>query len=400
MPRKSILTLFGTRPEVIKLAPVILQLEKRKDVLDTINVFSGQHADLVRTLAEFFGIRIDCDCRLMTFDQDPEELLRRAVRRVCDIVRRERPDLVVVQGDTSTALAGAIAGNRCGIPVAHVEAGLRSGSLFSPYPEEVNRISITRLATLHFAATESNRDSLLREGVAETSIVVTGNPIVDALKLVLDNRGSQAEPCLIRCVSAPKCIVLTTHRRESFGRVLEQNLRVIRSFVEEHADTHLVFPVHPNPNTRILAFDILGDHPRITLTSALPYAEFIGLLSKCWLVISDSGGVQEEVPSLGKPLLILRENTERQECIETGIARLVGGRPEVLRAMLEEACQPGSWVNSVHKIANPFGSGNSAERIVRQIVSWLQVPQRSGAPSQFVPTSHAVGGTAPVQFLQ
>jgi UDP-N-acetylglucosamine 2-epimerase (non-hydrolysing) len=371
LSHKSILTLFGTRPEVIKLAPVLLELERRREVGRTINVVSGQHADLVAPLADFFGIRIDYDLNLMIPNQNSQALLHRIVSRVSSVVGREGSDMIVVQGDTTTALAGAIVGRQCGVPVAHIEAGLRSGNLCSPYPEEINRISITQLAAVHFAATASNRDSLLREGVDESAIIVTGNPIVDALRLVIGKQRSETASSLIPALAAPKCIVLTTHRRESFGPALERNLRVIRSFIEEHSDTHLVFPVHPNPNVKAPAADILSSHPRITLTSPLPYANFIALLSNCWLVISDSGGVQEEVPSLGKPLLILRDSTERWECIEAGMARLVGSSPGGLRAMLEEAYQTNSWVNSVHRISNPFGDGHSAKRIVDHCIDWL-----------------------------
>jgi UDP-N-acetylglucosamine 2-epimerase (non-hydrolysing) len=279
--------------------------------------------------------------------------------------------MILVQGDTTTALAGATAGHQCGVPVAHIEAGLRSDNLCSPYPEEINRISITQLASFHFAATESNRNSLLREGIAESAIVVSGNPILDALKLVLDGQGAEAASNVIPGPTSQKCIVLTTHRRESFGKVLEDNLLVIRAFVEEHDDVRLVSPVHPNPNVRVPAFHILSNHPRITLTSPLPYTDFIHLISKCWLVISDSGGVQEEVPSLGRPLLILRESTERLECVEAGMARLVGSRPGALRAMLEEAYEANSWANFVHKIPNPFGDGHSAERIVNHCLDLL-----------------------------
>lgn len=369
--RKSILALFGTRPEIIKLAPVILQLERGADFVRTVNVSSGQHADLVRPLTDFFGVRVDYYLHLMTPNQDSEALLRRIVRGVSRIIRREDPDMILVQGDTTTALAGAIAGRQCGVPVAHVEAGLRSGNLYSPYPEEMNRISITQLASFHFAATESNRDSLLQEGIANSAIVVTGNPIVDALNLVLDNQKSEAASNVIPTPSGQKGMVLTTHRRESFGKVLEDNLLVIRAFVEQHDDVRLVFPVHPNPNIKVPAFGILSNHPRIVLTSPLPYTDFIHLVSKCWLLISDSGGLQEEAPSLGRPLLILRESTERPEGIQAGMARLVGSRSGALRSMLEEAYEANSWANSVHRISNPFGDGHSAERIVNHCIDLL-----------------------------
>ncbi len=369
--RKSVLTLFGTRPEVIKLAPVIRQLEQNSKLIHTINVASGQHADLVAPFIELFGIRVDFDLHLMTENQRPEQLLRRIVRGVTDIANRELPDLIVVQGDTTTALAGAIVGHRLGLLVAHVEAGLRSGNILSPYPEEINRMSITRLATFHFATTETNRDSLLREGISESAAFVTGNPIVDALHMVLQWENQVSDSALAAKIAHRKCIVLTTHRRESFGRVLKDNLEVLRTFVQDHEDVVLVFPVHPNPNVKVPAYEILAGNPRIILTDPLPYAEFIHLVSRSWLVVSDSGGVQEEVPSLGKPLLILRENTERPECIEAGLAQLVGGRPEILMEMLLEAYQPHSWANSVHATVNPFGNGDSAPRIVDCLSSLL-----------------------------
>ena len=395
MSRRSIFTLFGTRPEVIKLAPVLMEFEKRADVVRTINVLSGQHADLVKPLIEFFGVRVDYDLNLMTRDRNPDLLLRRIVRHVTRIVRRERPDMIVVQGDTTTALAGAMAGYACGVPVAHVEAGLRSGNLQSPYPEEMNRISITQLATTHFAATKSNRDSLLREGIPERAIVLTGNPIVDALRFVLDPARPERLFSSFPLPADSKCVVLTTHRRESFGPILERNLRVIRRFIERHSDTHLVFPVHPNPNIRIPAFRLLGDHPRITLTSPLPYADFIRLLSRSWLVISDSGGIQEEVPSLGKPLLILRDTTERPECIEAGMARLAGKSPQALGALLEEAYENNSWISSVHEIPNPFGIGDSAQRIVSHCVALLHGRPLHRCPD---PIFHAAPATVSPNF--
>jgi UDP-N-acetylglucosamine 2-epimerase (non-hydrolysing) len=370
--RKSVLTVFGTRPEVIKLAPVLRQLEKQSEVLRTINVASGQHADLVYPFVSMFGLRVDFDLCLMTAKQNPQAMLRRIVRGISDIIEREEPDCVLVQGDTTTALAGAIAGRQRGVRVAHVEAGLRSGNILSPYPEEMNRILITRLATLHFAATETNRDALLREGISENAVLVTGNPVVDALQMVLQAEEHLRDSNLLARTAHLKCIVLTTHRRESFGRVLKENLEVLRAFVQSHEDVVLVFPVHPNPNVEVPANEILAGNPRIILTRPLQYTEFIRLLAQSWLIVSDSGGVQEEVPSLGKPLLILRENTERPECVEAGLARLVGGRPETLMAMLEEAYQPNSWVNSVHETVNPFGRGDSAEQIVRCLSSLLQ----------------------------
>lgn len=369
--RKTVLVLFGTRPEVIKLASVIQQLEQRRDEIRTFNVASGQHKELLYPFVDMFGIRVDEDLRLMTSNQDPSELCDRIFAALDPIVQRESPDLIIVQGDTTTALAGALLGRHRGIRVAHVEAGLRSGNLLSPYPEEMNRRFITQLATFHFAATPRNRETLLSEGVNDDSIFVTGNPVVDALQMIRDGDEGLAAAKLLKVIGARKCIVLTTHRRESFGEAIQANLRVLTKFVDEHEDLVLVFPIHPNPNVQLPAKKVCGGHPRIVLTEPLDYRNFIQVLSSSWLIVSDSGGVQEEVPSLGKPLLILRENTERCECIDTGMAKLVGGRPETLMSMLEEAYQTDSWVNRLSKVQNPFGTGDSGERIVEHIGSLL-----------------------------
>jgi UDP-N-acetylglucosamine 2-epimerase (non-hydrolysing) len=371
MPRKSILTLLGTRPEVIKLAPILLHFEQHADAIRALNVASGQHPDLIYPFIDLFGIRVDRDLGPMAPNQDPVALLHRVVREVAFILNRGQFDLILVQGDTTTALAGALAGHMCAVPVAHVEAGLRSGNLRSPYPEEMNRISITQLATLHFAATARNRRALLSEGVREEAVFVTGNPVVDAIQLARRRRPSSATSELMTRIAGRRYIVLTTHRRESFGPALRANLQVLRSFIQEHEDIVLVFPVHPNPNVSVPASEILAGHPRIILTSPLPYPDFLQLVSESWLVVSDSGGIQEEVPSLGKPLLILRENTERPECIEAGIARLVGGSPLALHRRLQEACLPGSWVHAVHKSPNPFGKGDSARRIFACLTDFL-----------------------------
>jgi len=372
MREKSVLTLLGTRPEVIKLAPVILSLEGRLDAVRTINVASGQHVDLCYPFIEFFGLRVDFDLCPMPGSLTPKTLLRRMLGRLHSILTEQTPDLVLVQGDTTTALAGAIAGHQQGIAVAHIEAGLRSGNILSPFPEEMNRRWITRLAKYHFAVTARNRDALLAEGIRDDAIFVVGNPVVDALKMVLETGKPLRARELFAKIAGRKYIVLTTHRRESFGRVLREHLQALRRFVQQHDEIFLVFPVHPNPNVKVLAYQLLGNCPRILLTEPLPYPDFIQVLSGSWLVVSDSGGIQEEVPSLGKPLLVLRENTERPECIEAGLARLVGRRPGALLAMLEEAYRKNSWANSVSKTLNPFGGGDSGKRIANCISSLLQ----------------------------
>lgn len=370
--RKKILTIFGTRPEAIKLAPVIHQLEMMSDVFQTINITTAQHTDLLYPLVRLFGIRLDYDLSIMEHNQALNQLCARVLVALESILSEERPDLLLVQGDTTTAMAGALAGFHQGIPVGHVEAGLRSHNPRSPYPEEMNRRLITNLASYHFAATAYNRETLLAEGVGQQAVFVTGNPVIDSLNMILKKSEASVESQeLFRATEGLRPIVLTTHRRESFGRKMLQNLRVIRRFVETHDDVALVFPVHPNPAVVRAANAILSGHPRIHLIGPLHYDQFIRICARAWLIVSDSGGVQEEAPTLGKPLLILRENTERPEGVESGIARLVGNNSKRLEMLLEEAYEHGSWAERVEKTENPFGQGDSGQRIARIIAEVL-----------------------------
>lgn len=370
-PGEKLLTIFGTRPEVIKLAPIIQHLEAFAGMIRSVNVCSGQHTDLLYPFVQLFGIRIDHDLHVMLPGQTPDQVCARVLSALDPILTEEKPDLILVQGDTTTALAGALAGFYKNIPVGHVEAGLRSGDPLSPFPEEMNRRLVTRLASYHFAATARNRETLLGEGVEQEKIFVTGNPVIDSLKTILRSESLNAAlEKLFRQTAPLKRIVLTTHRRESFGELMTENLVALRRFVEAHEDVALIFPVHPNPAVTGPATRLLAGHPRIHLIEPLGYEDFVRLLAHAWLIVSDSGGVQEEAPTLGKPLLILRENTERPEAVEAGVARLVGGRPDHLAAMLEEIYVGGSWAEEVCKVENPFGRGDSGKRIA-QIISEL-----------------------------
>jgi len=375
----QILVVFGTRPEVIKLAPVIQQLEALSPMFRTVTVSSSQHIDLLRPFVGSFGLRVDYDLNVMQSHQTPSQVCARVLSQLDPILEREKPELILVQGDTSTALAAAQAGFFRRIPVGHVEAGLRSGNAHSPFPEEMNRRLITRLATMHFAATRRNRDNLLAEGVPAEHIYETGNPVVDALKSMI--KGLTVRPQiaeLLQQTEGFRRLVVTTHRRESFGEVLTGNLRVLRRFVDQHPDVALLFPVHPNPQVALPAKEILGKHSRIHLLEPLNYEDFIVLLSNAWLIVSDSGGVQEEAPTLGKPLLVLRENTERPEAMEAGVARLVGGKPESLERCWRKYTGDDEWIKRVQRTKNPFGQGDSGERIAQAIAGALN-PQ--GEPS-------------------
>lgn len=362
----KILVLFGTRPEAIKLAPVISELKRRR--MPTVVVSSSQHTDLLVPFLKIFDITVDYDLQVMTENQTPNAVCAKVLQGLDAVFDKENPNIILVQGDTTTAFAGAFAGFNRRIPVGHVEAGLRSGNIHSPFPEEMNRRLVSQVAEFHFAATGDNVDNLQREGVDDGKIFLTGNTVVDALHFIRANAApSENIANLLRKTGGFRRLLLTTHRRESFGDKMSGNLLALRDFVLRHPDVCLLFPVHPNPNVRGVTNEILAGYERIHLLEPLDYTDFICLMKDAWLIASDSGGVQEESPSMGKPVLILRENTERPEAVSSGVAKLVGGNG-ALAGMLEENYRDETWINSVRSIANPFGDGRAAEKIVDILV--------------------------------
>lgn len=379
--RMKVLVLFGTRPEAIKLAPVIHELRKKS--YQTVVVSSSQHKQLLTPFLASLRIDVDFDLGVMKNNQSPSDVCSRVMSKLDKILASEKPDLILVQGDTTTTLAGALAGFYRKIPVGHVEAGLRSGNLMSPYPEEMNRRVVSQIASFHFAATEKNRRNLLAEDVPSEKIFVTGNPVVDAMKFMLKNLDVNPEIAeLIKKTEGKKRLLLTTHRRESFGSTMTTNLKVLRDFVDKRDNVCLFFPVHPNPNVKGIAKEILGGRDRIYLLDPLDYSDFLAIMRSAWLIVSDSGGVQEEAPSLGKPLLVMRENTERPEAIRSGVSKLIGNSPGSLKQMLEENYAVETWIKSVKEVANPFGDGRSAARIVRVIEEKLAAKDRAAKADQ------------------
>jgi UDP-N-acetylglucosamine 2-epimerase (non-hydrolysing) len=368
----KVMTVFGTRPEIIKLAPVIAALEAHPGGLRVVNVTTAQHTDLLYPFAARFGVRLDYDMKVMRPGQNPAQLCSRVLDPMPFLLTEEKPDLVLVQGDTTTALAATLAAFYQQAPVGHVEAGLRSGAAQNPFPEEMNRRLISQMATFHFAATENNRATLLTEGALPESIFVTGNPVVDALHSMINSlQVSPVAERILQETEGKRRIVLTTHRRESFGEKMLDNLAAVRCFIDRHPETALIFPVHPNPSVTEAADEMLSGHPRVHLLDPLGYEDFLALMSEAWLLVSDSGGVQEEAPSLGKPVLVLRENTERPEAIAAGVAKLVGGGGKRLLELLEEAAQPGSWAENVSRVENPFGRGDAGQQIAAVIAEKL-----------------------------
>lgn len=362
---------FGTRPELIKFYPVLVELDRRPEFAAT-TVLTSQHGELVRPLLDLWKIRVDHDLSVMVPGQSLNKLVSRLLARLDKVFEAEAPDIVLVQGDTASAMAATMSAFHRRIPVGHIEAGLRSGMKNSPFPEEMNRRLVTAMASLNFAPTDRNVQNLLSEGVPADTIFKTGNPVVDAVDLIRGRTPPSGEiAALLDRIAGQRIVLTTTHRRESFGSVMRDRLRVLRRFVEERPDVSLLLPVHPNPEVKDVVARELGGTPRIELLPPLCYPDFLHCLARSWLVVSDSGGVQEEAPSLGKPLLIIRPNTERPEVIEADIARLVGDGADDLREALAEAEAPDSWASRVHPIANPFGQGDSARRIADALSTFL-----------------------------
>ena len=358
---RRVLLVVGTRPEGIKLAPVAEALRARGD-LDVRVALTGQHTDLLDQVLGVFRLRADWDLGIMQEGQDLFDVATGCLLGLRDVLRAWPPDMVLVQGDTATVLFGALAAFFEKTPVGHVEAGLRSGNRHHPFPEEVFRRLTGGVADLHFAPTIRARDNLLREGRDPDTVHLTGNTVVDALQRVGEAAGDAAHPALRAALeSGRRLVLLTAHRRESFGAPLREVFRAVRELAERHGDVEVIYPLHPNPNVTAPARELLGDHPRIRLIEPLDYLDLITALRAATLVLTDSGGIQEEAPSFGVPVLVLREVTERPEGVEAGAARLVGTSAERIAAAADAilAGKPGHAPST----SNPYGDGRAAERI-------------------------------------
>jgi len=363
-PPFSVLIIAGTRPEMLKLAPVISTFRAEPD-WHVRFVATAQHRDLLDQALERFDLRPDADLDLMRAAQTSIDFTSRALPAVAAEIENARPDLVIVQGDTNTAVVGALAAFHLQVPVGHVEAGLRSHDLRNPYPEEANRRVISQVASLHFAPTQTNRRNLMAEGVDPGLVVVTGNPIVDALNEVLAGlEPSRAADDAPGDSSAPRLVLVTLHRRETIGTALEKMCDALVDLVETHAHVSLVWPVHPNPAVRKTVLERCGGVDRIRLIDPVNYLEFVKLMCEADLIVSDSGGVQEEAPTVGTPLLVARDVTERPEVIECGAARLIGRSPERLLAEATELLTDQRAYATMLNKENPYGDGRAAENIV------------------------------------
>lgn len=381
MGRNKVMVVYGTRPEVIKMAPVIRELRAHPDEFDVVICSSGQHREMLTPLATYFDVEPDVDAHLMGVSAGLAGFFARAIEALDAVLDEHKPDIVLVQGDTSTAVAAALASFYRHIPVGHVEAGLRTGDRMSPFPEEVHRLVVSSLTTWHFAATSLAARALLSEGVAPEQVIVTGNTVIDALLWVAAD-GDGAAPAWLP--PDKRLVLVTAHRRESFGAPLERILRAVRKLVDEVPDVVLAIPVHMNPLVSEVTRRVLQDHPRIVLLPPVEYLEFTRLLKRAVLVLSDSGGIQEEAPALGVPVLVMRNHTDRPEAIDVGAARLVGTDPEVilntaLHLLVDEPARAAMTAGG-----SPYGDGHAAERIVAALAgrdgSVPGVPQSGQVP--------------------
>jgi len=357
---KTVLCVVGTRPEAVKMAPVILALRRepwaRARVLAT-----AQHRQMLDQVLGLFGIAPDVDLDLMRPDQSLPDLTARMITALDQALEAERPDVVLAQGDTTTVLATGLACFYRRVPFGHVEAGLRTGDLANPFPEEMNRAVASRLARFHFAPTAASRANLLREGIADAAIHVTGNTVIDALLLV----AARDVPVGVALDPGKRLVLVTAHRRESFGAPLREAFQALHALAEANPDVEVLYPVHLNPNVSGPAREILSGHPRIVLCDPLDYAPFVSAMKRAHLIVTDSGGVQEEAPALGKPVLVMREETERPEAVAEGVVKLVGTSSARILAEAQRLLDDPAAYAAMARGISPYGDGHAAERIVR-----------------------------------
>jgi UDP-N-acetylglucosamine 2-epimerase (non-hydrolysing) len=365
--KKKVMLVFGTRPEAVKMAPLALALHNA-DWCECVIAVTAQHREMLDQVMELFGLRSDYDLNMLTPDQTLTDVTTRALNGLGPIMEAEKPDCVVVQGDTTTTFAGALAAFYCQIPVVHVEAGLRTDDPLSPFPEEINRRLTTQLTTLHLAATPSSAANLLRDGVKPERISITGNTVIDALRWAIARKPAYDNERLEAIDSGGRRILLVTaHRRESWGEGMQHIGLALRSIAERYSDLEIVFPIHKNPLVRQAIVPLVAGFPNVTIVEPLGYGAFSRIFNRATIVLTDSGGVQEEAPSLGKPVLVMRDTTERPEAVAAGTARLVGTDTSLIVAAVSELLDdPAAFASMAHAV-NPYGDGQAVGRCVQAI---------------------------------
>lgn len=364
----KVMTVFGTRPEAIKMAPVVLELQKHADQIQTIVAVTAQHRQMLDQVLDLFQITPDYDLDIMSQGQTLYDITTKSLMGLKDVLAKEKPDLVLVHGDTTTTFAGALASYYQQVPVGHVEAGLRTGDIYSPFPEEMNRKLTGAIAAIHFAPTATAKANLLKENVNPSHIYVTGNTVIDALMMTVAGDYDFGDDLKDVDFHNHRVILLTTHRRENLGEPMRHIYKALRRIIEEIPDTEIVFPVHRNPLVRKVVEEELAGVDRIHLIDPMEYEPFANLMSLSSLVLTDSGGIQEEAPSLGKPVLVLRNTTERPEAVEAGTVRLIGTDKDVVYAETKRLLTDQAAYDAMSNAVNPYGDGKASQRIVQAIL--------------------------------
>lgn len=366
---KKIMTIFGTRPEAIKMAPLVKALEQEK-MLEPIVVVTAQHREMLDSVLSTFEIKPKYDLNIMKSGQTLSEITSKSITQLEQVIQLEKPDMVLVHGDTMTTFAGGLAAFYNQVPIGHVEAGLRSYDKYSPFPEEVNRQLVGVLADLHFAPTKNAASHLLSEGKYSESVVVTGNTAIDAMKYTVDDNYKSN---IMDKYHDKKFILMTAHRRENIGQPMENIFKAVRRLIDEYSDLALVYPMHKNPKVREVAQKILGSHDRIELIEPLDVVDFHNFAKKAYFILTDSGGIQEEAPSFNKPVLVLRSVTERPEGVEAGTLKVIGTNKQNVYQAAKELIDDERLYHQMSEASNPYGDGFASERIVNHIKYYLNL---------------------------
>lgn len=360
----KVMTIFGTRPEAIKMAPLVQELKARKEI-ECIVCVTAQHRQMLDQVLETFEIKPDFDLNIMKPGQTLSDITSRALKGVEEVIKEVHPDIVLVHGDTTTTFAGALAAFYNQVDIGHVEAGLRTWNKYSPYPEEMNRQMVGVMADMHFAPTENSKNSLLKEGKKPETIYVTGNTAIDALKTTVNKEYTNP---IFDWLGNDRLILLTAHRRENLGEPMRHMFKAIKRIVDEFDDVKVIYPVHLNPKVRMVADEILGNDRKVKLIEPLEVIDFHNFINRSYLILTDSGGIQEEAPSLGKPVLVLRDTTERPEGIKAGTLKLAGTNEQTIYTLTKELLTNVEIYEKMSSASNPYGDGKASKRIADAII--------------------------------
>ncbi len=364
----KVMSIFGTRPEAIKMAPLVKELERRKEI-ESIVCVTAQHREMLDQVLNTFDIKPDYDLNIMKQGQSLADVTTRALVGLEEVIKKVKPDIVLVHGDTTTTFAGALAAFYNQVAIGHVEAGLRTYDKYSPYPEEMNRQMVDRLSDMYFAPTEISKNNLLKENIDESKIYITGNTAIDAMSTTVDENYTHPELDWIN--AGERMILLTAHRRENLGEPMRHIFRAIKRVVDEFSDVKVIYPIHMNPRVREVANEVFGDADRVKLIEPLEVFDFHNFQNKSYIILTDSGGIQEEAPSLGKPVLVLRDTTERPEGIKAGTLKLVGTDEDVIYEETKKLLLDKKEYEKMSKASNPYGDGHASERIVDAIIEYF-----------------------------